>query len=184
MKTLLPILAAVLPLAILAPAAHAQSDPLFVTLTPEGGASLLPGGTLVYDATFINTTGADYLIDNATFSVPDPQTLGLFTPLFTGPYTAGLGTTTFVDVFELTVDPSLAPQTDVVGDVSFAGSPLAGGLPTGPDVEAASAPVRFQIAAVPEASTAASSGLGVLVLAGLALKARRRSAALPDSGDN
>jgi len=176
---LLPLLVAVLPLAILASAAHAQINPLTVVLTPEGGASVLPGGTLVYDAVFTNTTGADYLIDDATLNVQDPQTQGLLTPLFTGPYTAAQGTTSLTDAFEIAADPSLTPQTNVLGDVSFSGSPLGG-----QDVEAANAPVKFQIASVPEASTTSSMGLGLLSLASLAVLARRRRAVLSDNGSD
>ena len=129
-------LAALLPVAALAlaalPAQAQTADPLGVSLTPEGGSSVLPGGTLIYDATFTNTTGSDFLLDNATFSAADPSTAGLLYPLFTGPYTVGLGTSSLTDAFELSVDPSLPPDTLIQGDVTFSGAPLAGGLPSGP----------------------------------------------------
>lgn len=144
------------------------------------------GGSADYTGSFDNTTTTAYEVTLGDYS-PDPATGSpLVTGFFDGdpsnnnaPFEVAAGQTVTVrGVFTLSADPSLGSGT-YTGIVDFQGQTFADfQAGTGTDSTLASAPVTLIVqgtAPVPEASTAVSFGLLLMLgMGGLVAGARRR----------
>jgi hypothetical protein len=99
---------------LVAPRAHA--DEITMTLTQDG--SVLPGGTVDFNASFTNNTGSPIFINGDNFSVGFPLTLddtnffNYFVFSASAPISiAGFGSLTGIDVFTIAVDPTALAGT-------------------------------------------------------------------------